>query len=105
MDRKYNCPNCGAPISSTECPYCGTVFYDFTVIDSTRPTYIRMNHNDQQIVFKALMKEAEIRIHSGDHVLFADNEPFYFNEPSMSASIEFDILPDDDGVIMKRIEI
>lgn len=31
--RKTNCPNCGAPISSIECPYCGTVFYDFATID------------------------------------------------------------------------
>lgn len=23
---KFNCPNCGAPISNTECPYCGSVF-------------------------------------------------------------------------------
>ena len=23
-----NCPNCGAPITSYECEYCGTVFED-----------------------------------------------------------------------------
>lgn len=23
---EFNCPNCGAPITSTECPYCGSVF-------------------------------------------------------------------------------
>ena len=101
--KRYNCPNCGAPIESTQCPYCGTVFYDFTVIDSTEPTYIRMNYNGKQIVFKGLMKEAEIRMNNP--VFFVDNEPFYVYEPSMSASIEFDILPDDAGVLMKQIEL
>ena len=26
MKDELNCPNCGAPITSTECPYCGSVF-------------------------------------------------------------------------------
>lgn len=26
MKDEFNCPNCGAPITSTECPYCGSVF-------------------------------------------------------------------------------
>ena len=26
MDRLYNCPNCGAPITGPKCEYCGTVF-------------------------------------------------------------------------------
>lgn len=26
MRDEFNCPNCGAPIISTECPYCGSVF-------------------------------------------------------------------------------
>ena len=24
-----NCPNCGAPIESDKCAYCGTIFVDF----------------------------------------------------------------------------
>lgn len=23
-----NCPNCGAPIASSQCEYCGTILYD-----------------------------------------------------------------------------
>lgn len=26
IKNKSNCPNCGAPITGTECPYCGSVF-------------------------------------------------------------------------------
>lgn len=27
--RDYNCPNCGAPVTSHICEYCGTVIFDF----------------------------------------------------------------------------
>lgn len=26
-----NCPNCGAPITSTQCEYCGTMFPDRSI--------------------------------------------------------------------------
>ena len=29
FDKLTNCPNCGAPITSSKCEYCGTVFRDF----------------------------------------------------------------------------
>lgn len=34
---RHNCPNCGAPIESVQCPYCGTMFYDFAVMDTASP--------------------------------------------------------------------
>lgn len=32
-----NCPNCGAPIETEKCPYCGTIFLDFA---ATEPNVI-----------------------------------------------------------------
>ena len=29
MENKLNCPNCGAPIISKTCPYCGTTFINY----------------------------------------------------------------------------
>lgn len=31
-----NCPNCGAPIETAKCPYCGTLFIDFGATLSKR---------------------------------------------------------------------
>ena len=95
--KRHNCPNCGAPIEATQCPYCGTVFYDFTVIDSDKPTYIRMNWHGHQMVFKAVMQSVEVNMRSGSSFWRGGNE--------MDAIIEFMILPDDDGVLMKRTEL
>ena len=33
MREKLNCPNCGAPLVSEKCQYCGTLFYDFSAIE------------------------------------------------------------------------
>lgn len=46
---KTNCPNCGAPIESAKCPYCGTLFYDMTEIDLQNPGYIRLKYGDRII--------------------------------------------------------
>lgn len=46
---KTNCPNCGAPIESAKCPYCGTLFYDMTVIDLQNPGYVRFRYGDRII--------------------------------------------------------
>ena len=29
MENELNCPNCGAPITSKICPYCGTTFINY----------------------------------------------------------------------------
>ena len=29
MKNRLNCPNCGAPITSKICPYCGTTFINY----------------------------------------------------------------------------
>lgn len=71
---RHNCPNCGAPIESTQCPYCGTVFYDFTTLDSDKPTYIRMNWHGNQIVFMAIMRSAEIEVRDDPIPYYVDNK-------------------------------
>ena len=86
MRGKLNCPNCGAPITDTTCPFCGSVFYDFATFDDRKPTYIRMNWNGQIITAKAVMQAASISM-----------EPDAF--PLMN--IEFIAVPDDAGVIFK----
>lgn len=33
MSKRNVCPNCGAPFESTnKCPFCGTLYYDFSCI-------------------------------------------------------------------------
>lgn len=87
MRDKLNCPNCGAPITDAECPYCGSVFYDFATLDSKRPTYVRMKWNDSIITVRALMMSAAINI-----------EP----DALPAIDVEFIAVPDKDGVMIKQ---
>lgn len=40
---RTNCPNCGAPLDENycKCPYCGTLYYDLTVLDNDVPCYVK----------------------------------------------------------------
>lgn len=45
-----NCPNCGAPINSTKCLYCGTTFIDFACIKINEPFFLKIKNNDDKII-------------------------------------------------------
>lgn len=60
MRSLYNCPNCGAPIQSEKCPYCGTTFYDFAAIDLDRPCYIKFKHKDSVITAKVSVPDITV---------------------------------------------
>lgn len=47
-----NCPNCGAPISGNVCEYCGTTFYDFSVIDVAKPCWITIKYGNSLLKAK-----------------------------------------------------
>ena len=103
MRDKLNCPNCGAPIDSTQCPYCGTVFFDFAAIDTEKPTYIRVKHQNHLFTFKALMRDAEVIIdRNGCMALNGIGVPLLYI-PSYSGSVDFhfEILPDDLGCLLQ----
>ena len=83
-----NCPNCGAPITATECPYCGTVFYDFTIMSFDRPTYIKAEVNDKQFII------ARARI--------TDLTATFKPDEVGRLDISMVLLPDDRGVYLER---
>ena len=59
MREKINCPNCGAPITSEQCPFCGTMFYDFSAIRIGEPCYLKIKYNDTIMTVKAIANNAE----------------------------------------------
>lgn len=55
-----NCLNCGAPIVSEQCPYCGTMFYDFSAIEIGKPCYIKIKYNNNIIYVKAICNNVDL---------------------------------------------
>lgn len=58
-DRKYNCPNCGAPIGYTElCVYCGTRLH---WIPTTNITFTPTRYERKKLVARAEVNEEDLR--------------------------------------------
>lgn len=98
-DGEFNCPNCGAPITDEKCPYCGTVFYDFTTLNLDETSYVKFKYKGKIFVCQARFISLDIdRSNAGDAYLYADNRRFIFaRPPDMTMTLNFVIVPDKKG--------
>ena len=101
-----NCPNCGAPITGVTCEYCGTMFYDFVNVDADGDTYVRMRLNGELLIFKARMINIEFRQSAICAMSRYEDSKIVRNDNVMprdyKLSLDFLIVPDDNGVILQR---
>ena len=101
MRERLNCPNCGAPIIDTECPYCGTLFYDFASIDLDKPTYIRIKRGNELITAKAQCTEFKLDWRNEREKFYADDCVCHVErETSMSVEMCFDVLKTENGALL-----
>ena len=101
MNSVLNCPNCGAPVTGDKCEYCGTVIYDFAVMDDTKPTYIKIKMNGQILIFKAFLRNVEIRNHVDN--IYYDNLSV-MSCPQIDVTAEFSAVVGDDGYLCKLVK-
>ncbi len=108
-----NCPNCGAPITSDHCEYCGSVFYDWAAIDTGKPSFIKIKHRDRYIWLKVLMDDVSVRTDVDELAYYADNKAYNLVQSSTcyQISANFHTVPFDGpygketlAVIKKRIK-
>lgn len=109
---KINCPNCGASITEEKCPYCGTMFYDFSAMSTTEPFYLKIKHENKIIRLKVQFNGLEMTSYATTSI-YADNEIIlnsyggYPNELNLSFNIlshKNDQLNRDD-VIMEKVDL
>lgn len=105
MREQLTCPQCGAPITGTECKFCGATFYDFSTLSMDKPCYIRLKTGKFINMFKAIVTKADLNMERDDTVLYCDDRPYLaIPTPRCSLDISMDIL-DDDGILLTRKEI
>ena len=104
MNEVLNCPNCGAPITGEKCEYCGTVIYDFSVIDMDKPSYIKMRLNGKLLIFHAILKNVSINTGNYFDHYYGDNQVIVSvqNNVGMSISADFDVI-EKDGVLITEM--
>ena len=84
-----NCPNCGAPIESERCPYCGTMFIDFACMDLDKPFYLKIKHNGHIFIVKVILRN--IKMTNEGYSLYRNGIPF-MEIPVCELSMNFDII-------------
>jgi hypothetical protein len=88
----YNCPNCGAPIESDKCPYCGTFIVDFACFDTEKPFFMKIKRGDEVLVMKVRLQDICVYESHAD-MLYADNAPVVLLESRPSVlTANFDVL-------------
>lgn len=112
-DRHYKCPVCGAPVEGEKCEYCGCVIYDFALISTDQPTYLRMrlrNPADErdyilQIKAVAVNPCVEVRQDEVQAVDICGNTVATFTQnKTCTMSVDFQAVEDDKGVLFTLIE-
>lgn len=102
---KDNCPHCGAAITTEKCPYCGTLFYDFAVIDTDKPFYIKIKNGNRINRCKVKLHGLHFQMLNDTSVFYADNGPHYIKcDPKTEITINFRVL-EDNGIIGTTVNL
>ena len=102
---RHNCPNCGAPIETAECPYCGTMFLDFGALDirsTGQPVFLRFRDGTRTILRKVVLTNASIRMEPSDTDLYADGR-VYYRVRQVQETIELEFQTVDVGKIFGAV--
>ena len=59
-----NCPNCGAPIDSIKCPYCGTVFINTANVSLSDPFFLQFVNNGRVIRTRVILQNIDYELSS-----------------------------------------
>lgn len=88
-----NCPNCGAPIDSERCPYCGSVFLDFACMDADEPFFMKIKKGEEVHIMKVMLRGVDF--HRDDPVMayFDDRFCVAYNTANPTVSVDFVIVP------------
>lgn len=92
--KQYNCPNCGAPISSDICPYCGTAFLDWSCLELNKDNWIKIKINGKVCLIKAAFSHLGVEFNSDQQTLYSDNTPYIIAErPTLDLHIDLSAKP------------
>lgn len=72
-----NCPNCGAPILGDVCEYCGTPFYDFSVLDVDKPCWITIKYGNSLLKAKMYVGNLSATVEQSPYVDYVEMSGVY----------------------------
>lgn len=98
---KQNCPNCGAIISEEKCPYCGTMFYDFSAIELDKPCFVKFRFGDKIMRVQVKLNNLNYQESPDDVSFYADNKRLLTLHRSTyrELNLSFLVLPHSNEVL------
>lgn len=91
---QYNCPNCGAPISSDICPYCGTAFLDWSCLELHKDNWIKIKIDGKVCLIKANFSYLGVEFGSDPQTLYSDNNPYIIaKNPTLDLHLDLSARP------------
>ena len=105
---RTNCPNCGAPIDTDVCPYCGTRFVDFAAMDTKEPFWMRVMTPRGVLTLRVRLQEVELRNPTEEvYSSFADQASYVEFRTRMmpEVTMRMSVLPTDGNVIYRVEEL
>lgn len=105
MREQLNCPNCGAPIASEQCPYCGTLFYDFSAIEIGKPCFLKIKWGNNIMLVEANARNIDLNMNSDTvetYDIFGAPICTFVTNRNMDLSMEFTCMPFNDHLVELR---
>lgn len=112
MKQKTNCPNCGAPYDYgiNKCPYCGTIYFDLSVIDfdSKTPIFLTIKKDSYLITQKAIPVCGDMEVISDNIYAYGGggNKAISFTRSmSLTTNITFKSVTDEKNILLTATTI
>ena len=87
-----NCPNCGAPIDSDKCPYCGTRLINIADLEIGEKVWLIFKDRDRNVSrgFRIMVNHISVTESQDAMPFYADNETYCFVNPNLDISVSID---------------
>ncbi len=97
-----NCPNCGAPVVSNKCDYCGTYIFDFSQIKMGEPCWISVDlGNDCKRLLHVILNNASVDADYHEISCYAGNKVVKtLGVPDVTLDMSFYVVDEDKTGIL-----
>lgn len=97
-----NCPNCGAPVVSNKCDYCGTYIFDFSQIKMGEPCWVSVELGDgHKRLLHVILNNASVDANYIEISYYADNTVVEeLREPDITLDMSFNVIAEDKTGIL-----
>lgn len=110
MSKSKNCPNCSAPydIEENKCPYCGTIYFDMSIIDfdNQEPFYLKIKSHGLCFTQLVVPKADDLTMTISEDTTYVTNGKMnkissFVSNKTASINVSFEAVVDKQGTLIR----